>query len=148
MCRPLFAYLCPVADFTEASCRQFSSGTCVKGGFCNFWHVIPISRALRDLLSGRTRHSDRSARVLFSGFSKRMLRVCFRGYIDVYLCFIRSILLCKHMGNSMPIGGHYMCFAGDIFLYIRKDSIIVSEQTMLFFPNELKLFFFWAFQTS
>jgi len=62
MYRPLFAYLCPVADFTEASCRQFSSGTCAKGGFCNFWHVIPISRGLRDILSGRAPGSSRSRR--------------------------------------------------------------------------------------
>ena len=33
------------------------------------------------------------------------------------------------------------------FLYVRKDSIMLSEQSMLFSPIELKLFF-WAFQTS
>ena len=33
------------------------------------------------------------------------------------------------------------------FLYVRKDSIMLSEQTMLFSPIEMKLFYL-GFQTS
>ncbi|CAL4067942.1 unnamed protein product [Meganyctiphanes norvegica] len=61
MFRPIYAELCPVADFREASCRQFEIGQCVKGGFCNFWHVKPISQQLKSLLAKSSRkHRSRS----------------------------------------------------------------------------------------
>jgi len=40
-----------------------------------------------------------------------------------------------------------LCLSFLSFLYVREDSIMVSDQTILFSPIELKLFF-WAFQTS
>lgn len=62
MFRPIYCDLCPVADFREASCRQFEMGQCGKGGFCNFWHVKPISHHLKNLLarSSRSRYKHRS----------------------------------------------------------------------------------------
>jgi len=58
--RPIYVELCPVADFREASCRQFEMGQCSKGGFCNFWHVKPISRSLKNILARNARSSRRS----------------------------------------------------------------------------------------
>ncbi|XP_050710325.1 splicing factor U2AF 35 kDa subunit-like [Eriocheir sinensis] len=62
MFRPIYCDLCPVADFREACCRQFEMGQCGKGGFCNFWHVKPISHHLKNLLarSSRSRYRHRS----------------------------------------------------------------------------------------
>ena len=62
MFRPIYGELCPVADFREASCRQFEMSQCGKGGFCNFWHVKPISHHLKNLLakSSRSRYRGRS----------------------------------------------------------------------------------------
>lgn len=62
MFRPIYCDLCPVADFREACCRQFEMGQCGKGGFCNFWHVKPISHHLKNLLarSSRSRYRYRS----------------------------------------------------------------------------------------
>ncbi|KAK4320795.1 hypothetical protein Pmani_008370 [Petrolisthes manimaculis] len=62
MFRPIYCDLCPVADFREACCRQFEMGQCGKGGFCNFWHVKPISHHLKNLLarSSRSRYKHRS----------------------------------------------------------------------------------------
>ena len=63
MFRPIYSELCPVADFREACCRQFEMGQCGKGGFCNFWHVKPISSHLKGLLSKSARshrHKSRS----------------------------------------------------------------------------------------
>lgn len=59
-CRPIFVDLCPVGDFREASCRQFEMGQCSKGGFCNFWHVKPISRSLKNTLARGARTNKRS----------------------------------------------------------------------------------------
>ncbi|CAL4144639.1 unnamed protein product [Meganyctiphanes norvegica] len=61
MFRPIYGELCPVTDFREACCRQFEMGQCGKGGFCNFWHVKPISPTLRDLLAKSSRRDKRGA---------------------------------------------------------------------------------------
>uniref|UniRef100_A0A8C6EPY0 U2 small nuclear RNA auxiliary factor 1 like 4 n=1 Tax=Marmota marmota marmota TaxID=9994 RepID=A0A8C6EPY0_MARMA len=44
--------LSPVTDF-ESCCRQYEMGECTQGGFCNFMHLRPISRNLRQQLYGR-----------------------------------------------------------------------------------------------
>ena len=65
MFRPIYAELCPVADFRESCCRQFEMGQCKKGGFCNFWHVKPISKHLRNQVMrppSRPSRSNRSRR--------------------------------------------------------------------------------------
>ncbi|ELV10521.1 Splicing factor U2AF 35 kDa subunit [Tupaia chinensis] len=53
--RPIYAELSPVTDFREACCRQYETGECARGGFCNFMHLKPISRELRRELCGRRR---------------------------------------------------------------------------------------------
>ena len=51
--RPVYAELTPVTDFREACCRQYETGECTISGFCNFMHLKPISRKLRQELYGR-----------------------------------------------------------------------------------------------
>ena len=51
--QPIYAELSPVTDFRESCCRQYEMGECTRGGFCNFMHLKPISRALRRRLYGR-----------------------------------------------------------------------------------------------
>jgi len=53
--RPVYAELTPVTDFREACCRQYETGECTRSGFCNFMHLKPISRKLREELYGRRR---------------------------------------------------------------------------------------------
>jgi len=57
--QPIYAELSPVTDFREACCRQYEMGECTRGGFCNFMHLKPISRALRRELYGRNRGRKR-----------------------------------------------------------------------------------------
>jgi len=71
MYRPIYAELCPVGDFREASCRQFEIGQCGKGGFCNFWHVKPISQQLKEILGRASRKPSRRSRSRDRGDSKR-----------------------------------------------------------------------------
>jgi len=52
--RPIYAELTPVTDFREACCRQYETGECTRSGFCNFMHLKPISRKLRQELYGRS----------------------------------------------------------------------------------------------
>ena len=48
ICLQVLAEFSPVADFREATCRQYEENSCSRGGFCNFMHLKPISRcALR-----------------------------------------------------------------------------------------------------
>ncbi|XP_006171764.1 splicing factor U2AF 26 kDa subunit [Tupaia chinensis] len=58
--QPIHAELSPVTDFREACCRQYETGACARGGFCNFMHLKPISRELRRELYGRRRRKHRS----------------------------------------------------------------------------------------
>uniref|UniRef100_A0A8C2QE38 Splicing factor U2AF 35 kDa subunit n=1 Tax=Cricetulus griseus TaxID=10029 RepID=A0A8C2QE38_CRIGR len=58
--QPIHAELSPVTDFREACCRQYEMGECTRGGFCNFMHLKPISRELRQELYGRWRKKHRS----------------------------------------------------------------------------------------
>jgi len=53
--RPIQAEYSPVTDFREASCRQFESGQCTHGGYCNFIHLKELSRDVRKRLFGTTR---------------------------------------------------------------------------------------------
>ncbi|KAL5699937.1 hypothetical protein ACHQM5_025455 [Ranunculus cassubicifolius] len=50
----------PVTDFREATCRQYEENTCNRGGYCNFMHLIKISRELRRQLFGRYKRRHRS----------------------------------------------------------------------------------------
>jgi len=56
--RPIYAELTPVTDFREACCRQYETGECTRSGFCNFMHLKPISRKLRNELYGRSSRSS------------------------------------------------------------------------------------------
>ena len=51
--KQILAEFSPVADFREATCRQYEENSCSRGGFCNFMHLKPISRDLRKHLFGR-----------------------------------------------------------------------------------------------
>lgn len=42
--RQIIAEFSPVADFREATCRQYEENTCNRGGYCNFMHLKPISK--------------------------------------------------------------------------------------------------------
>lgn len=42
--KPILAEFSPVADFREATCRQYEENSCQRGGYCNFMHLKPISR--------------------------------------------------------------------------------------------------------
>ena len=42
--KQILAEFSPVADFREATCRQYEENSCQRGGFCNFMHLKPISR--------------------------------------------------------------------------------------------------------
>lgn len=50
----------PVTDFSEARCRQFDEGSCMRGGYCNFMHLKRVPRHLRKLLRSSTRRSNKS----------------------------------------------------------------------------------------
>ncbi|VDP07010.1 unnamed protein product, partial [Soboliphyme baturini] len=50
---PIYAELSPVTDFREACCRQYEMGECMRGGFCNFMHLKPISYELKRELFNR-----------------------------------------------------------------------------------------------
>ena len=60
--QPIRAELSPVTDFREACCRQYETGDCTRGGYCNFMHLKPISKDLRFQLYGTKviRRSSRS----------------------------------------------------------------------------------------
>jgi hypothetical protein len=51
--QPVEAELSPVTNFREACCRDYEMGECTRGGFCNFMHLKPISKALRKKLYNR-----------------------------------------------------------------------------------------------
>lgn len=55
--RPVVAEYSPVTDFREASCRQYETNECTRGGHCNFVHLKPISRDLYRRLFTRKRKS-------------------------------------------------------------------------------------------
>ena len=59
--RPIHAELSPVTDFREASCRQYEMGECIRGSFCNFMHLKPISSHLHRQLYGRNLPRERVA---------------------------------------------------------------------------------------
>jgi splicing factor U2AF 35 kDa subunit len=42
--KAIMAEFSPVADFREATCRQYEENLCKRGGYCNFMHLKPISR--------------------------------------------------------------------------------------------------------
>ncbi|KAJ2703858.1 hypothetical protein FB645_003735 [Coemansia sp. IMI 203386] len=51
---PVWAELSPVTDFREACCRQYDSGECNRGGYCNFMHIRKPARSIvRDLFDGQ-----------------------------------------------------------------------------------------------
>lgn len=55
--RPVFAELSPVTDFREACCKQWESGDCDRGGFCNFMHLKYPTRSLKqELFSSQNLH--------------------------------------------------------------------------------------------
>ncbi|XP_044522769.1 splicing factor U2AF 35 kDa subunit-like [Gracilinanus agilis] len=58
--KPIHAELSPVTDFREACCHQYENGECLRGGFCNFMHLKPISRELQWELYERRRKKNRS----------------------------------------------------------------------------------------
>ena len=67
--RPIIAEFSPVADFREATCRQYEENTCNRGGYCNFMHLKPISRSVLPFQpENRLGHPDQ---YLFL-FSKKM----------------------------------------------------------------------------
>lgn len=71
--RPIFAELSPVTDFGEACCRQYEMGECTRSGFCNFMHLKPISRELRQELYGRRRAAALERRMAsFAGGSNSL----------------------------------------------------------------------------
>jgi splicing factor U2AF 35 kDa subunit len=49
--KQILAEFSPVADFREATCRQYEENLCSRGGFCNFMHLKPISRCAVGLMS-------------------------------------------------------------------------------------------------
>lgn len=48
--RPILPEFSPVTNFREAKCRQFEKSGCNRGGFCNFMHMRPIDRSLKNEL--------------------------------------------------------------------------------------------------
>lgn len=60
--KPVYAEFSTVTDFREAGCRQYDTGTCTRGGFCNFMHLKQISTDLKRRLFGKS-VSDRSRRL-------------------------------------------------------------------------------------
>lgn len=48
--RIIVAETSPVTDFRESICRQYEDNSCTRGGYCNFMHLKPISRMLRNKL--------------------------------------------------------------------------------------------------
>jgi len=58
--KPIVAEFSPVTDFREASCRQYETHECTRGGHCNFVHLKPISRDLYRRLFSRRRRRSRS----------------------------------------------------------------------------------------
>jgi len=51
----------PVTDFSEARCRQFDEGSCMRGGYCNFMHLKRVPRHLRKLMRSSTKKSRRES---------------------------------------------------------------------------------------
>eukprot|EP00276_Gloeochaete_wittrockiana_P022593 CAMPEP_0184368188 /NCGR_PEP_ID=MMETSP1089-20130417/161503_1 /TAXON_ID=38269 ORGANISM="Gloeochaete wittrockiana, Strain SAG46.84" /NCGR_SAMPLE_ID=MMETSP1089 /ASSEMBLY_ACC=CAM_ASM_000445 /LENGTH=202 /DNA_ID=CAMNT_0026710401 /DNA_START=50 /DNA_END=661 /DNA_ORIENTATION=+ len=56
--RPIQAEFSPVTDFREASCRQFETGKCTHGGYCNFMHLKEIPRRQKLCMSGVQIYTD------------------------------------------------------------------------------------------
>lgn len=57
--KQILAEFSPVADFREATCRQYEENQCKRGGYCNFMHLKPISRCenvLRPVTLGQRHH--------------------------------------------------------------------------------------------
>jgi splicing factor U2AF subunit len=59
--KPVVAEFSPVTDFKEASCRQFESNKCDRGGHCNFMHLKGIPRETYKRLYTRKKRRDRSS---------------------------------------------------------------------------------------
>ncbi|KAH7277767.1 hypothetical protein KP509_38G006400 [Ceratopteris richardii] len=60
--RPIIVEFSPVTDFREATCRQFEENTCNRGGYCNFMHLMKISRELKRKLFGSYRRHHGGSR--------------------------------------------------------------------------------------
>lgn len=58
--KQILAEFSPVADFREATCRQYEENQCKRGGYCNFMHLKPISRDLRKHLFGRYKRAKKA----------------------------------------------------------------------------------------
>lgn len=43
----------PVVDFRQSSCRQYEEEVCRYGGYCNYLHMMPMSRELAKRTYGR-----------------------------------------------------------------------------------------------
>jgi splicing factor U2AF subunit len=48
--RIIYGEYCPVSDFREAKCRQYSDGSCERGGYCNFMHLKHVPKSFRKAL--------------------------------------------------------------------------------------------------
>lgn len=48
--RIIYGEYCPVTDFREAKCRQYSDGSCERGGYCNFMHLKHVPKSFRKAL--------------------------------------------------------------------------------------------------
>ena len=78
---------------------------------------------------------------------------------DLFISFLKQSSCCLYRYSWLMSSSEGLCAVGEwqiskllftltlCFIYIRKDSIMVSKQTMLFFPFELE-HFFWVFFTS
>lgn len=60
--RPIIVDFSPVTDFREATCRQYEENSCNRGGYCNFMHLMKISRELKRQLFGRYRRRHSRSR--------------------------------------------------------------------------------------
>ena len=45
--RPIMCEFSPVTNFKEARCRQYSEGSCDRGGYCNFMHTKHVSKKFK-----------------------------------------------------------------------------------------------------
>lgn len=52
----LYMEFSPVTDFKASRCRQYDSGSCGRGGFCNYMHLKYISREFKDSLFDQMYH--------------------------------------------------------------------------------------------
>ena len=55
--RQLTAEFSPVTDFADAVCSQFVDNSCRFGDLCNFMHIKPVPRELKDDLMRTQPHA-------------------------------------------------------------------------------------------